>query len=115
MNPKISIILPSYNYAQLLVTALASISAQTEKSWELVAVDDGSTDDSLEILQRFAEARAPQVRVFTHPGGENRGLAQSVALARGHCRGEFVAFLDADDFLYPESLDRKRTRLNSSH
>ena len=114
MDPKISIILPSYNYAHLMVEALASIDRQTETSWELLAVEDGSTDGSLEVLNRFAEGREGRVKVLTHPGRQNQGLTKSVALALERCRGDFVAFLDADDVLYPESFSRRLEKMEKN-
>ena len=100
----ISVVLPSFNYAEYLSQALGSLAAQKNRDWELVAVDDGSTDGSLEILRSFSERYSGRVRILTHPGQENRGLAKTLRLALDGCRGKTVAFLEADDIWTPETL-----------
>lgn len=102
--PRISVILPSYNYAEYLPEALESLAGQSFADWELVAADDGSTDGSLDILRRFWEQHPEKVRILTHPNGENRGLAKTVRLAADSCRGKIVAFLEADDVWLFETL-----------
>lgn len=102
--PRISVILPSYNYAEYLPEALESLAGQSFTDWELVAADDGSTDGSLDILRRFSELHSEKVRILTHPNGENRGLAKTLRLAADSCRGEIAAFLEADDVWLLETL-----------
>ena len=70
--PTISVCMPSYNHARFLPEALDSIMGQTFQDFELIVVDDGSTDDSLEILQSYAGKYPTMIRVLTHPERQNR-------------------------------------------
>ena len=99
----VSVIIPTYNRADLLGEALHSVREQTYRPIELVVVDDGSTDSTQQVARRFAEATAGDVHVRCiyqeNQGAQaarNRGLAES--------RGEFIQFLDSDDLLHPEKL-----------
>lgn len=96
-RPTVSVVIPCYNGAGFLGEALASVLAQTHPVLEVILVDDGSTDDSAEIAAAFGSP----VRVLRQP---NRG--ESVARNRGvrESRGEWIAFLDADDAWLPERL-----------
>jgi glycosyltransferase involved in cell wall biosynthesis len=98
--PTVSVLLPVFNAERFLPAALASILAQTFTDWELIAVDDGSTDSSPRILQEYA-ARDSRLRVL-RPGkiGFARSLNQAIAAARG-C---FIARMDADDLSMPRRL-----------
>jgi len=73
-NPMISVVLPIYNAAGFLREALESVLAQTFKDWELIAIDDGSNDDSLAILQAYATDE-PKMRIVTRP---NKGLVATL-------------------------------------
>jgi glycosyltransferase involved in cell wall biosynthesis len=97
----VSVVMPVYNAAAYLETAIRSVMAQTHADVELLAVDDGSTDASRDLLDDLA-AREPRLRVFH---GENAGpsAARNVALAAAN--GAYVAFLDADDWFLPEKLN----------
>lgn len=98
--PCISIVMPCYNAAPHLARSVGSIEAQTMGDWELVVVDDGSSDDSWTTLQGLAAAD-PRIRAF-------RQANAGAAAARNHglreARGGFIAFLDADDTWHPEFL-----------
>ena len=107
LRPKVTVWIPSYNHARFLPAALDSVLAQTFRDFELVVVDDGSTDGSLRIAREY-EARHPGVvRVHTHPGGANRGISATVNLAFELARGEYVMGLPSDDMLHPEKLERQ--------
>lgn len=82
---------------RFLAEAIDSVLAQTHPQVELLLVDDGSQDGSAGIASGYASSRPGQVRVHRHPGGANRGMSASRNLGLQHARGEFVAFLDADD------------------
>jgi glycosyltransferase involved in cell wall biosynthesis len=101
-NPKISIIIPVYNAAAYLAECLNSVLRQTYVNLEILLIDDGSTDGSAALCERFA-ARDGRIRVFHQ---ENRG--QSAARNRGldAMTGELIAFVDADDIAEPDMLER---------
>ncbi|MBQ3059659.1 MAG: glycosyltransferase family 2 protein [Desulfovibrio sp.] len=104
--PAVSIIIPSYNYGRYLPLTLRSALGQTLADVEVIAVDDGSTDESLQILREVAEQDA-RLRVFTHPDGKNRGLPATLALALSHAKGEWLAVLEADDLWLPTCLEER--------
>lgn len=105
-TPRVSILLCFLNGAEFLAEALASIQAQTWTDWELLLVDDGSTDASVAIAQHATAAFTNLVQLLSHPGHANCGLSASRNLALRHARGEYVAMLDADDVWRPEALTR---------
>ena len=100
-EPLVSIIMPVYNAARTLPQALRSIRWQTHTNWELILIDDGSTDSTLEVARTSAQS---DQRVQVIEGGENAGLAARLNQAVGLARGEFIARMDADDLAYPARL-----------
>jgi glycosyltransferase involved in cell wall biosynthesis len=104
--PTVSVWLPSYNHAAYLPAAIESVLAQTFSDWELVVVDDGSADGSLQIAERYADAHSCRITVLTHPRHENRGVEASASLAISRSRGRFLIGLASDDVLYPGALGR---------
>ena len=104
--PDISILMTAYNTARFLPEAIESILAQrTVKTWELMLVDDGSSDRTLEIAQEYAVLHPDLIRVLTHLGGGNRGISASRNLALHHAQGELLAFLDSDDVWLQDHLE----------
>jgi glycosyltransferase involved in cell wall biosynthesis len=99
----ISVVLTAYNDERWLRAAIESVLAQTHTDFELLLIDDGSQDATLAIMQEYAD-RDARVRVFTH---ENRGVARSRNAATGHCRGDWIAVMDADDEMMPSRLERQ--------
>lgn len=95
----VSVMMPAYNAAQYIEEAITSLLAQSYVSWELIVVNDGSTDATAEVAGRFAD---PRIRLFNKTNG-GESSARNVAL--DHARGEFIAFLDADDAYEPNHLD----------
>ena len=95
--PLISVLLPVRNGEKYLPEAIASIEAQTYRKYEVVAVDDGSTDDSRILLERWAE-RDDRVRVFQQ---EPEGIVSALELARSKAAGFHLARMDADDIASP--------------
>jgi GT2 family glycosyltransferase len=95
--PLFSIVIPTYNRARLLEAALASVFAQEDTDYEVLVVDDGSTDDTLETLARYGE----RVRVFQQ---RNAGPGAARNLGIQEARGEYVVFLDSDDLWFPWTL-----------
>lgn len=106
---RVAVVVPAYNAARTLHATLASAAAQTTRDIEIIAVDDGSTDDTAEVLQQVA-AQEPRLRVIRQPNAgvsaaRNRGIAAS--------RARIIALLDADDLWHPEHLARHLTRLDA--
>ena len=103
----VSVIMPAYNGGRYLAQAIESLFAQTYADWELVFVDDGSTDDTAAIAQSYTD---PRIR-YTYQA--NAG--QAAALNRGLdlARGEFITTLDADDWLTSDSLEARVEKLQS--
>lgn len=102
MTPTVSVLVSSYNYGRFIGAALASVRAQTVPDFEAVVVDDGSTDETFDVLADFL--RDPRFRLVRQEhGGPSR--AKSVGIVRA--RGEYLAFLDADDVWEPTKLQRQ--------
>ncbi len=99
---QVSIGLPFFNNRKTLADAIRSVFAQTLCDWELILVDDGSTDASLALAQGVLD---PRVRVISD--GVNRGLASRLNQIAGLARGKYLARLDGDDMMHPERLERQ--------
>jgi glycosyltransferase involved in cell wall biosynthesis len=104
-RPKVSVTIPVLNGERYLSEAIESILAQSERSWELLIVDDGSSDGTSAIADRFAGQRPEMIRVLRHPGGQNRGIVASRNLGLRHSAGRYIARLDADDALRPTAFE----------
>jgi GT2 family glycosyltransferase len=101
--PLISVCLPVYNTERYVGQAIESILNQTLGDFELLILDDGSTDGSLEVLRRYAD-RDPRIHLTSRP---NKGLAPSLNELVDQSRGEFLARMDADDVALPERFERQ--------
>ena len=99
--PKISIIIPTYNRAWALKRSVKSVLQQTEKDFELLVVDDGSTDHTQDLLDTFKDPRITVITTTNHgvSRARNKGIAEA--------RGEWLAFLDSDDEWLPHKLERQ--------
>jgi len=97
----ISIISPSYNSEKFIHDTIKSVLAQTYSFWELIIVDDNSTDNSIKIIEQYAKTDA-RIKLLINP--TNKGAAFSRNKALEHSRGRFIAFLDSDDIWEPEKL-----------
>lgn len=104
--PKVSVIIPNYNYALFVADAINSVLAQTYSNYEIIVVNNGSTDNSLEVLREFEK----QIVLINQ-----NNLGQSGARNQGLLRasGEVIAFLDADDYWEPNKLENQIPLLNS--
>jgi len=107
-QPLISVVMANYNGARHLAEAIASVQRQTLAAWELLLVDDASTDDSVRVAQGLAEAD-PRVRVLVQP--LNRGPAAARNRALDEARGAFIAVADSDDVMLPDRLERLLARM----
>lgn len=101
-NPVVSIIIPTYNRAHLLGRAIQSVLDQTHQDFELIIVDDGSTDNTEEIVRSFSDER---IRYIKHD--KNRGGAAARNTGIKAARGEYIAFQDSDDEWLPEKLEKQ--------
>lgn len=99
---KVSVIIPTYNCAKYLPEALDSVLAQTYQDYEIVVVNDGSTDNTDSLIRPTLEKYPSKIRYFSQ---ENKGLAATRNVAIGYSRGEYIALLDADDMFLPNRLE----------
>ncbi|MBR0458810.1 MAG: glycosyltransferase family 2 protein [Victivallales bacterium] len=102
--PLFSIITPVFNVEEYLPAALDSVLAQTCPDWECLCVDDGSSDRSRQIIQEYS-SRDPRIRLLTQ---EHGGVSRARNLALEHASGTWLCFLDSDDLLHPDILERCR-------
>lgn len=112
-TPRVSVVVSFLNGERFLEEAIESVFAQTFKSWELLLVDDGSSDSSLAIARRYATADPDMVKYLEHPGHRNRGLPASRNLGIGSAAGDYIALLDSDDVWLPNKLQRQVAILDS--
>ena len=99
---KISIILPVYNTEAYLEQAIQSVLDQTYQNWELIAINDASTDGSLEILERYKKTER-RVKLFDFEKNKGQGFVRNFGLNEAH--GDYIVFLDSDDFLASKALE----------
>lgn len=107
--PAVSVVLPVYNAEATLARAIASLQAQTDPDFELIAVDDGSTDGSAAILRGLAEAD-PRIRVLTR---SHEGIVAALNAGLAAARAPYVARMDADDESHPSRLAAQRAMLDA--
>jgi glycosyltransferase involved in cell wall biosynthesis len=113
-NPRVSAIIIFLNAERFIEEAIESVFAQTYEQWELLLVDDGSTDGSTQIALDYASRFPQKVYFFEHLGHQNQGKSASRNLGMRHARGEYIAFLDADDVWLPYKLEQQIAILDSS-
>ncbi|MEX1148213.1 MAG: glycosyltransferase family 2 protein [Sphingomonadales bacterium] len=103
----LTVIIPNYNYATYVAETITSVYDQTYGAMELIVVDDGSTDDSVAVIERMVAttpAKIQRVKVLRH--AENRGKLAGINLALDHARGYYTIIVDADDLLAPDYAAR---------
>jgi glycosyltransferase involved in cell wall biosynthesis len=109
-NPIVSIVIPTYNHAHFLRSALDSVIAQSIEDWEVIVVNNYSNDDTTEVVESYKDPRIQLVNFA------NNGI---IASARNYglslAKGSFIAFLDSDDFWYPEKLAHCLQMLNAGY
>lgn len=111
-RPKVSVVVTNYNNAAFLAKCLDSVVTQTLKDIELIVVDDASKDDSVEILRRFAAADS-RIRTIEFP--VNRGTHSARKTGIAATQGEYVTFLDSDDFFAPEACEKAYQAIAQGH
>jgi glycosyltransferase involved in cell wall biosynthesis len=100
-NTAISVIIPVYNADKYLTRCLSSVQQQSMKDLEILCINDGSTDESLHLLEKFAE-KDGRFKIISQP---NKGLSASRNVGLEKATGDYVFFLDADDWLHPQALE----------
>ncbi|MDE5750463.1 MAG: glycosyltransferase, partial [Duncaniella sp.] len=100
-SPQVSIIVPAYNAAPYIGECLASIAAQTWRDFEVIVVDDGSTDGTADMTGEFC-SHDPRFILVRAPHG---GVSAARNLGIERARGEWIGFADADDCLHPHALE----------
>ena len=102
--PAVSVVVPFLNAQPFMEESIESVRAPTYPDWELLLVDDGSRDGTSDIARAHALRDPERVRYFEHPGHARRGASAARNLGLHHARGQYIAFLDADDVWLPEKL-----------
>ncbi len=105
-NPEVSVIIPSYNYEKLIKEALDSLVNQSFDDFEIIVVDDGSIDNSVEVIKKY-QKKYSNIYLFTHKNNLNKGLSKTVQLGLRHAKGKYIAFLECDDFWEKDYLLKK--------
>jgi glycosyltransferase involved in cell wall biosynthesis len=106
-SPAVSVILIFYNTERFLADAIESVISQTFDDWELILVDDGSSDGSEAISRRYAEGVPGKIFYTEHEGHANRGMSASRNRGADIARGKFLAFIDSDDLWAPGKLNEQ--------
>ena len=99
VNPLVSVLMPAYNASQTINFALASLLAQSYQNWECIIVDDGSTDQTVDLIRAISDSRIKLTLLDRNYG---RGVARQKSLELAN--GKYITMLDADDWLYPDKI-----------
>ena len=100
LNYKISVIIPTYNRGNIIENTIKSTLNQTYKNLEVIIIDDGSTDNTKEIIDKFDDKRIKYIKINENLGGSN---ARNIGIK--HATGRFISFQDSDDIFYPNKLE----------
>ena len=104
---KISIITASYNYENYITEAIESVLAQTYTNWELIIVDDGSKDNSVSVIEKYCEKFPDKIFLYRHKNNQNMGLSETLQLGLKKAKGDYIAFLESDDYWSESHLEEK--------
>src|SRR5215204_1563530 len=107
--PAVSVILPAYNCEKFIGIAIQSLLRQTFADFELIIINDGSTDNTESIIHTFND---PRISYFKNP--DNQGLVYTLNKAVTHTNGKYVARMDADDICLPERLAKQKAFLDQN-
>lgn len=110
----ISIVIASYNYEKYITDTIKSVLNQTYSDWELIIVDDGSTDNSVEVIRDFC-AKDERIKLYTHQDNKNKGLVKTLQLGTSHAKGDWIAFLESDDIWTPNCLEKRANEINKNN
>jgi glycosyltransferase involved in cell wall biosynthesis len=106
-DPLVSCVIIFLDEEKYLGEAIESVLAQSFDNWELLLVDDGSTDGSGGLARSYRDQHPDRIHYHTHDGGRNRGMSASRNLGLNAARGSFIGFLDGDDVWLPDKLERQ--------
>ena len=104
MNELVSIITPTYNAEKFIQATIESVQNQTYQNWEMILVDDASTDKTVKIIADFAE-KDSRIKLFKLEKNSGNGFARNIALEKAV--GKYIAYLDADDLWFPKKLEKQ--------
>ena len=104
--PKISIITASYNYDKYISQTIDSVLQQTIEDWELIIVDDGSSDNSIKIIKDYVQ-NDDRIKLIIHENHDNKGLIATLQKGIDIANGDYVVFLESDDYIRNDYLDKK--------
>lgn len=105
--PLVSIIIPFFNREKYLAETIESVIAQTYEKWELLLVDDGSTDRGREICKEYIKEYPDKIHLLFHPEKQNKGASVARNLGIQNAKGNFITFLDSDDIFYPFTIEKE--------
>ena|SRR6218665_866563 len=104
MNELVSIIVPTYNTEKFIRSTIESVQKQTYVNWEMILADDASTDNTVSIIEEFAQ-KDNRIKLFKLSENRGNGFARNTALEKA--TGKYIAYLDADDLWFPEKLEKQ--------
>ncbi|GAA6765888.1 glycosyltransferase family 2 protein [Flavobacterium johnsoniae] len=104
MNDLVSILTPTYNTEKFIRATIESVKNQTYQNWEMILVDDGSTDKTTFVIEEFSK-NDTRIKLFKLPENRGNGFARNAALEKAG--GKYIAYLDADDLWFPEKLEKQ--------
>ena len=110
IQEKISVIIPSYNRGNLIGDSIKSVLNQTYKNLEVIVVDDGSTDNTKEEIDKIEDERVKYIKLIKNGGGSN---ARNIGIQ--NAIGKYISFQDSDDFYYPEKLELQFKNIINKH
>jgi len=113
-NPLVSVIVIFFNTDKYIAEAIESVIDQTYNNWELILVDDGSTDGSTNLALNYVKSYPDQFTYIEHKNHANRGMSASRNLGVKHSKGEYLTFLDSDDTWLPQTLS-EQVNIMESH
>jgi teichuronic acid biosynthesis glycosyltransferase TuaG len=103
-EPLVSIVIPLYNKSDWIIPTLISVTRQEHSNWECIIVDDGSTDDSLDIVNKFVETNKGDWKIVEQPNS-GQAIARNYGISLS--RGRYIAMLDADDIWFTAKLKKQ--------
>lgn len=112
MSELVSIIIPTYNTEKFIELTLQSVQHQTYQNWEMILVDDASTDQTVGVIEKYAQ-NDNRIKLFKLSKNSGNGFARNVALEKA--TGKYIAYLDADDLWFPEKLEKQIAFLKANN